>query len=234
MKAFNFAALLVVAFLASSSGQANAGKKKSTDAEPATAPALADDSTAKPEVRKTYDGPFGLAMGISVAELQGDYGFKRDRKKLGYFEGQPPKPVNGMDSYFAVATKGQGVCKIGATVIVEITNDFGDQIKAEADRVAELVQLKYGKYTEKVDYIKDDDHKGRSDFWTYDLEKQLNAYSYHWGGGKKGIALPNNIKSIEVASVATALSKGYILVSYEFNNFGDCLTEIKKQNSSNL
>lgn len=228
MKAFNLAALLVVAVLASSSDQANAGKKKSVEAE------AADASTAKPQARKTYDGPFGLAMGIPVAELRDVYGFERDGEKLGYFEGQPPKPVSGMDRYFAVATKEQGVCKIGAKVIVEITNDFGDQIKAEADRVAELVQLKYGKYTEKVDYIQDDKHKGRSDFWTYDLKRQLNAYSYHWGGGKKGIALPNNIKSIEVVSVATSLSEGYILVSYEFNNFSDCLAEIKKQNSSNL
>jgi len=228
MKAFNLAALLVVAFLASSSDQANAGKKKSVEAD------SADASSTKSEAQKTYDGPFGLAMGISVAELQDVYGFKRDGKKLGYFDGQPPKPVSGMDSYFAVATKGQGVCKIGATVIVEITNDFGDQIKAEADRVAELVQLKYGKYTEKVDYIKNTDHRGRSDFWTYDLEIQLNAYSYHWGGGKKGIALPNNIRSIEVVSFATASNNGYILVSYEFNNFNDCLAEIKKQNSSNL
>jgi len=228
MKAFNLAALLVVAFLASSSDQANAGKKKSVEAD------SADASTAKSEAQKTYDGPFGLAMGISVAELQDVYGFRRDGKKLGYFVGQPPKPVSGMDSYFAVATKNQGVCKVGATIIVDPVNDMGDQIKTETDKVAELIQLKYGKYTDKLDYVKEDYYRIHPDTWMSGLHDQLVAYSYLWGHGKKSGTLPNNINSIEAVSVATSVFDGYVQISYEFSNFKDCLSEIKKQNSSNL
>ena len=67
MKAFNLAALLVVAFLASSSDQANAGKKKSVDAD------SADASTAKSEAQKTLRRPFWLGYGDSnTYEVEAD------------------------------------------------------------------------------------------------------------------------------------------------------------------
>ncbi len=228
MNTSNLGLMLITVLLCACAKQDEvAATSKSVAVAPTTAEAT------KPPIsttQKTYDGPFGLSMGIPLTELVGTMGFKGSEDPF-FYEGNPPKPVDGLNSYFAIATKKQGVCKIGASIDVTVVNATGDQIKAEADKVAELLELKYGKYTKKHDYAGQEVYKRNPQFWMMALKEEAVVYGYFWNSTAN---LPNNIKSIGVTSNATSLSSGYISIQYEFNNFKDCQSEFKSKKSSNL
>lgn len=188
--------------------------------------------TIKLASQKTYDGPFGLSMGIPLTELVNVLKFKSSSIENPFiYKGIPPKPASGMNSYTVVATEKQGICKVGASVDVDVVNATGDQIKAEADRIAELLELKYGKYTEKYDFAGQDVYKKNSQFWMMALTEEAVNYGYFWSNST---SLPSSINSISVKSYATSMSSGYTSIIYEFINFNDCQSEFKKQKSTNL
>lgn len=219
--------LITVLLFACSKQDEVAATSKSVTAAPTTAEATKQPiSTAQ----KTYDGPFGLSMGIPLKELVGTMGFKGSEDPF-FYEGTPPKPVDGMSTYFAIATEKQGICKIGAWIDVPVVNATGDQIKSEANKVAELLELKYGKYSKKHDYAGQEVYKRNPQFWMMALKEEAVVYAYIWNSTTN---LPNNIKSIGVTSNATSINSGYISVQYEFNNFKDCQSEFKSKKSSNL
>ena len=94
---------------------------------------------------KTYDGPFGLTMGISIETLTKDFGFISLNNIPLVFDGIPPKPSNLFTSYLIYAGEKTGICRIAALTEAIEFNDRGDEIKNKADKVADALSVKYGK-----------------------------------------------------------------------------------------
>lgn len=192
---------------------------------------------AKPVITplKTYDGPLGLAMGIPVDILVKQFHFEEPTSESpNVYAGSPPKPAPGFDSYVAIATAGQGVCKIGAIANVNLVNDTGYQIKSETDRIAEMVELKYGKPSKKYDFATQDVYRKNPQFFMMALREDAVTYAYSWTNKSGDTILPNDLAEIEVMAAASETNQGWVRLLYTFNNNTACNAEIKKQKAANL
>jgi hypothetical protein len=183
---------------------------------------------------KVYEGPFGLAMGISIQELTDEFKFKSEPDTPNIYEGTPPKPAPGVTQYMVLASKEQGVCKVLGQLVVNPVNDTGSQIKSETDRVAEMIELKYGKYTKKYDFASQEVYRRNPQFFMMALKEDSVTYAYSWENGKGGLTLPNNLSGIMIKAQATRTDRGYVQLTYSFSNEDDCHAEIKKQKSTNF
>lgn len=185
---------------------------------------------------KTYDGPFGLAMGIHAQEIIDGLGFQQSKLDNVYV-GIPPKLVPGIDAYLVTATPAEGLCKIlGLQEVVNVSAS-GDQLKAAADTLAEMVELKYGKPMKKYDLASQDIYRDKPEYWMLALKKSEVTYAYRWVNGKS-LNLPNNIKEIEISVIGdclgSGLSSGCVRLRYSFSNEKACDDEAKRKKSSNL
>lgn len=227
----HIAALLATLLISACTKQSEpAGKVGAAPTE--TEKAVAVESK-KPVQAKEYDGPFGLTMGISTTELVNELNFRVLVEKEPYiFIGTPPRPAEDIKKYIVVATEKTGVCRIIANLSVDVVNGSGDQIRAETDRVVELIKLKYGAYSKKYDFTSNDIYQKYPNLWMTGLNKDDVTYGYHWVVSKK--SMPNSILSIQVGAYATSSSTGYVAVRYYFINDEDCDVEIKKIKAANL
>lgn len=207
-----------------------AGSIEKTKSE--RAPVASEPQTATPV--KSYDGPFGLESGLSIAELE-RMKFIADDNRPGLFDGHPPRPLNGAAAnYIVVASKAAGLCRIQASVDVPTANGSGDQMRSETDRVAEMMRVKYGKHSSKITYVREDVYRRNPQFWMMGLSEDSVIYAYTWEQGKTEKELPGNIQDIEISARASSISSGWVAIRYTFKNFATCQQEIKATKASNL
>jgi hypothetical protein len=219
--------LLILALIITAAFGCNADNKpakQSNDAAPQKPPTAS---------KKVYDGPFGLAMGITQTELI-SMGFKQDEEQSWIFTGTPPG-ASDLFSHYSVASTKQG----GLFVIIAATDDFtvngsGEQVKSKVTEIADLLSQKYGKYSFKVNSANDDMFIRNPDMWFIGLKDKSVKYAYIWQAGHKGTTLPNEIIYIHVEALANRDSSGYARVKYNFSNEDSCLKEIKSIKSSKL
>lgn len=182
---------------------------------------------------KTYDGPFGLASGIPISALEKLH-FKQVDKNPDIYVGTPPNPVDGLTDYTILAAPKAGVCRIQARAVVSTVNGSGDQIKAKADRLAEVVGIKYGSYTTKEDSSRESVYVRNPHYWMLGLKKESVAYAYVWDGAKSKQPLPYELDYIRISSEATSLDSGFVSVLYSFKNADACLKELDEIKAKNL
>ncbi|MFZ6709501.1 hypothetical protein [Undibacterium sp. TC9W] len=182
----------------------------------------------------TESGPFGLAMAISETELTSKFGFIKSSKAKHLFEGQPPIPVTDFSDYYAVTAPISGICKVGASRTITAVSGTGEQIKAAADRIAQVLEQQYGKPSLKKDKVKTDIYNRRPQFWMVGLKEGSVSYGYLWANGKTERELPDNILNIIVFAQAHAINRGEVGVSYEFANYADCQKEWRLEKGRKL
>jgi hypothetical protein len=219
---------LIPAFMLALSG---CNKQPTQAQQPQAAPPAVKPVALKvTPVAKTYDGPFGLASGMSIAEIQ-ELGFKEvDGVKDVYF-GKAPKPVEGIDDYTVVAAPKAGVCTIQATALVGVVNGSGDQVREKVDGLAEAMEVKYGKPTKKINYYGEDVYKRNPQYWMMGLKEDSVIYGYVW---KVGQQEPNGLKSIEITAGASSSDSGYATIRYRYNNLSLCQKEFKEQKAASF
>jgi|GEM_PF-1984881 len=208
--------------------------QQTQQAQPAPAAALTLVDTTSAAIgpaptAATYQGPFGLAMAISETELASTLGFVKSTKAPHLFEGQPPIPLAEFSDYFAVTAPISGICKLGASRSIAAVSGTGEQLKAAADRIAQSLELQYGKPSFKKDKVKTDLYSRRPQFWMVGLKEGSVSYGYLWANGKTDRELPDNILNIIVFAQAHAINRGEVGVSYEFANYADCQKEWRKE-----
>lgn len=193
-------------------------------------------SLTPPEIPiKTYDGPLGLAMGISIDELSGKIASaKESESNPNFYTITPPKSAPGFDRFYALATKEDGVCKIIAISEVNVVNDTGDQLKSRVNEIAEMVEIKYGKSHKKYDFARQDVYRRNPQFFMMALKEDAVTYGFDWVNQANKVALPNDLEEINVFANASETSKGWVTLSYTFKNFKSCQDNIKKAKSANL
>lgn len=77
------------------------------------------------------DGPFGLRMGMTKAELEKLVGTPLKETTPGYIEDlKVPKPHPDFESYSAFMSPTYGLCKLNARGKLLAINVFGDQLGA--------------------------------------------------------------------------------------------------------
>lgn len=223
--------LLVPLGLAGCQKHASSGEKGSQPSSPSSHQTAAQTSPAV--ASKTYDGPFGLAGGMSIAELK-RVGLKPIESDESVLVGTVPKPVRGLSSYMVLASKATGACRIQARAHVPIANGSGDQIKAKVDELAEMLTAKYGVHSTKVNYVGPDVYKRNPEFWMLGVKEESVFYAYEWKSGKVTQSLPSDLDAIEVSAGADRTDSGYATLQYTFKNFDACIAANQKQSASNL
>ncbi|MFZ6723743.1 hypothetical protein [Undibacterium sp. Ji49W] len=198
-----------------------------------SAAAATTATTGKPAT-KTYDGPFGLAMGISEKEMRERFGFATIEEASHFYIGTPPKLVPGFTDYYVIATPVAGVCKIAGTIALSSLNGSGDRLREAADNLASLMEQKYGKPSNKFHTFLDDTYRRNPQFWMLGLKEHSISYGYEWVREKDAAPLPNNISSIVISVKAHTIDTGSVGASYELTNFNDCEKEFQKAKASNL
>lgn len=231
MKKLSLILLLGIALAGCSKHEDQARTAKAPSHASSTAASIIPQSQVK---AKTYEGPFGLASSIPIEELE-QMGFKKiSGRPDAFFFGTPPKPLQDAEEYAVVATPVAGSCRIIAHIDVPVVNGSGDQLKAKTDQIAEMMALKYGKYSDKVDYIKQGAYRDNPEFWMLGLKEESIYYAYDWTAQKTSKPLPAELENIEVAADAIRISSGYVTIKYTFKNFDACHKEIEAKKSNNL
>jgi hypothetical protein len=214
--------------------QKQVSEPSQTTPAPTAAPAdLKPQPLAQAQAQKVYDGPFGLSHEIPFAEIE-NLKFKRMTSGSSVFTGQPPKPMDGVDEYFLIATPESGVCRISARANVEKVNATGDQLRAKVDQMAEMMAFKYGKHSDKMHYFSQDVYRRNSQFWMMGLSEDSIAYVYTWESKKTSQPLSENLDSIEVMAGAGSTDSGWVSIRYTYKNFDACAKDEKKRKASNL
>lgn len=198
------------------------GKTTATPAAPA--PVVAS---------KTYDGPFGLAASMPVAELT-RLDFKPMESNSTIYTGIAPKPMEGIDDYAVLATPETGVCRIMANTNISVVNGSGDQIKERVDQLAELVATKYGKHSSKIDFVGEDVYRRNPEYWMMALKEDSAVYGYTWKTGKTATALPEDVDRIEISAGAVRTDGGWAQIRYTFKNIDACNSDNKKRKAASL
>jgi hypothetical protein len=183
--------------------------------------------------QQTFDGPFGLAAGMSSSALE-KLGFEAVPGHPSIFKGKPPKPVDGIDEYVVLATPIAGLCRIQAKANVPVANGTGDQVRAEVDRLASLLALRYGKHSLKGDLNDKETYRQNPQFWMMGIQDQSILYGYTWNGAKTEKPLPNSIAVIEVTAGADSMTAGWGSMIYTFKNFDACRGENQARAAANL
>ena len=181
--------------------------------------------------KKKYGNVFGLGMGMSVDALQNELSFKAEK---GMYVGLPPEPSDLFNKYGVVATRKSGACSVTAmTSDIEI-NDPGTQIKRQVDEIAEVLKVKYGVPTRKVDFIREGGGADDPSYWSMHLEHESVSYGYVWTSGENGLTLPNDLDSIAVTAVGLSMHTARANLQYNFKNAKSCEEDIRIEKSSKL
>ena len=221
--------LYSVIFIAACSPEANHTTSSNLEATVPYEPTLQPAEQEKPEI---FDGPFGLKMGLTYAEVKKIIPDLNLSKTNPHFSDSRniPKPHPNFGGYSFQFSDKTGLCRISALGKQIETGKDGAQIQQEFSLLDEALTSKYGN-GKKLDFASRD--YGTPEFWMlYLLENDRTLYK-SWSKETKA-NLSNEIESISIKAYAESLSKGYLTLRYEFKNFSDCYEENKINTNKSL
>lgn len=206
------------------------------DADPSIA--LGQSRTARaqpaPQVaeQNTYEGPFGLQMGLSLDEVKTVIPgiSSSDNVPLVYHANSVPSPHPDFESYMLVISRASGLCKVVAIGKSISSGNTGQEVRSAFDSLDEAISSKYGK-GKKYDYSTDRDES--PEYWMMYLLKKNRTLAKYWDKNE-GSTLTNDIGFISLEAGATRIDTGHLMLGYEFLNMPDCVAESKAQKHKSL
>ncbi|CAL62390.1 Conserved hypothetical protein; putative exported protein [Herminiimonas arsenicoxydans] len=177
-----------------------------------------------------FAGPFGLNQGDSADTLAKKGNFKPSEEPYTYIARSLTNGHSGFDLYSVVVTPQQGLCKINALGKDIVTSVYGSELTSAFNRLEQQLSEKYGK-AKRYDFLRQGSIWKEPEDWTMSLLKKERTLSSFWGEKNQ---LADSLMSISLEAKSLSNSKGYLLLSYEFNNFDDCWKVLSKKESANL
>lgn len=180
----------------------------------------------------SYDGPFGLKMGLSRDQLKSIIPSAQETQKERFIwtSNSVPIPHPNFDSYLFGFSEKSGLCSIVAIGKEIKSSNTGDDIKVKFSAIDEALSKKYGKGV-GFDFVSN--QHSSPEFWMLELfqKNRTLAKSWHKDEGSK---LPEELLGIEIQAHADNISSGYISIRYEFINITDCSNESELRNNKGL
>lgn len=216
-------ALMAVACAKSEAGSAKGG---ASGAVVQTAGNGATSVRAPTAAKK--NGPFGLWMGMSKAEVEAVCTVKAvaDNKDFYDLKGLPQAP-SSLKVYSAIIDPKMGIVKILARSGPIATNSYGESVMSAFNNLEKALNDKYGAGTRiefpPTGWEKDGD-------WMMGLLKDDHKLLEAWFA-KDGAKLPDDTTVIMMRASAINVATGMIDVTYEGTNFGTW-NEIRKANEN--
>lgn len=173
------------------------------------------------------EGPFGIAMGQPVSELDLESGQSSDATQARLLA-SVPNPVAEIQSYAVVAFPTTGVCEIRAISRTFDSDAYGVNVRSAIDAMANLVTSKYGKAE------KSDDCTGYScQFFQMNLKDGSQVYAYEWSRDT-GARLPEDIRSIALVALPGQYNDTFYRLDYISSAADECDAERQKLKASAL
>ena len=190
-----------------------------------------DKEDTKAINKTTYEGPFGLKMGLSKKELTG-YGLTEASHGI-YTTISVPKPHELFENYYMVITDETGLCLVFSSSKDIPTSEYGTELKNEFESLQSALIEKYGIPTIKADRLFQGSIWNEPRDWMTALLKKERLLASSWSNeGKESIG--NDIESITLEANAPSTSNGVIRLNYRFKNFKSCKSEINKASNAAL
>lgn len=180
----------------------------------------------------SFAGPFGLEMGMTLSQLKKISDVKPSKVSYIYLASKLPKGNNSFEEYSLFISPKTGLCKIRGIGKDIDTSVYGTAIISEFDKIDQLLSNKYGE-RKKFDYLKSESIWSKDNEWTMALKLEERVLAAFW---KEAYAskLSDNIKNILLQANGINQNKGYIDISYEFDNFSICSGEFKHMEQDSL
>ncbi len=207
----------------------------SQSAEPLSGTGRETPRPAAAELSPPADGPFGLAKGLSVSDIEAMIGTALplvDGNQNLYSSTTAPKENAAFETYAMVISPVAGLCQIRAVGKDISANSFGSQIRTAYDGLQLSLTNVYG-VPETLDRLLPGSIWKDPDDWMMALHKEERYLVSEWEANEAS-PLPNNIQRIVLTPRTTSGSNAYLFLQYSFDNDELCRQEIESKNRESL
>lgn len=191
----------------------------------AARPGLAQDKLGRPP------HPFGFEMGMTKAQVIAVVGKDavKDEEGDAMVLSTAPTPYSDIDEYILMLSPKQGLLKVvGFTKKIE-TDQEGDQLKDEFNKIVAAVTNKYGT-PQMLDFIRNQDESG-AEYWMMSLNDKERTLEANWNYGDHGHG-GDTQTGVYVEAQAPGINSGQVVIGYEFPGWNSYVkSRSKKQNS---
>lgn len=179
-------------------------------------------------------GPMGLSQGMTLAELQKQGPFIASAGGPSFYKSSTlAKGHPEFETYMAILTPEHGLCKLQAVGKVGASDAYGSALRSKYERLITALTEKYGKPSDKFNFLKAGSMWKESQYWMMSLYKNQRILLTSWHKSEK-LRLPDSLESIQVEASAKDSDKGYVSLSYEFSNVTECLKILDTKENANL
>jgi hypothetical protein len=172
---------------------------------------------------------FGVTMGAPVTA----YHSKMSGSSPYAFQIQVPEPNSEFESYIAIATPSNGICKVTGIGRTHTNDDYGTEIRATFSRMRDALSDKYGA-NRQFDYIKSGALWDKPRDWVWSIYKKERTLVAYWLA-ENGSSLPATIEAIELVTRSVSPTSGaYLSLTYELSNYDECKKILDGHDNSGL
>jgi hypothetical protein len=177
-------------------------------------------------------GPFGLHAGMTKQELSRIGKLEQPEGSLSYSLSTVPLPHRSFESYMVVITDKAGLCKISAIGKTVFSSVYGTELQSAFDDVEEALTKKYGSH-ERTDGLRSGSIWDEPKDWMMGLHQKERYLATYWFLDR-GATLSDHIVAIALEAHALSGNKGWLELSYEFDNFKACKDELTSKSNDAL
>jgi hypothetical protein len=202
-------------------------------ARPAVLPLVLSSLAFLPSIlvaqKNTSNGPFGLRMGMTPAELRQVTDLKvteAEQRPLVFQVERLPRHHDAFEGYLLIVSEKVGLCKIvglGETITVK---PDGKELRSAFEDLEESIEKKYGKHLTRDELDPGSKLRDKQQ-WMASLHGKERSLAAFWDAEERS-TLSDDIAAIVLDSRALSESEGYLRLDYVFSNWGKCDEEGKQ------
>lgn len=163
---------------------------------------------------------FGVQQGDSILKHGG-----KPTPSKGVYIIQVPQPNPSFESYIAVATPQNGICKVTGVGKSFNSDDYGTELKSLFTRLKTTLQNKYGK-SRDFDFLRQGALWKEPREYGWSLYKNERTLASFWNA-EQGSTNLGSLNGVSLEAKASSPDSTYVNLSYEFSNMGSCLSVIR-------
>ena len=178
-----------------------------------------------------WTGPFGVQMGLSVADLEAA-GLTIKKEQPGIYSSKStPSPHKAFEGYNFVISDVSGLCKVNAVGKDIATNSFGEDLRSAFKELKGALTEKYGEPSDDYDFLRKGSIWRDSRDWMMALKQKDRTLASFWSLKSTS---HGGLEAVMLDASATNSNEGYITLRYSFKNESECLEEVRKAENSSL
>lgn len=183
-----------------------------------------------------WDGPFGLKMGLTKAQIESALGPINHLSADLYSLNSISKHYPGIKVYGVTISPTVGLCRITTMMTVESPGN-GDKVKRKFERIKNDLIEKYGQPAGEFDFIDHDSLWTEPQDWMMsfaDGDRHLLSIWTKEKAEKDKLKIFNEIHGITLQVEGKSSNSASIFLGYEFSNVHSCIAEQKERNADAL